>query len=291
MASTFDGDLLSDLDVLLPLSATDPVSTGAPAIRQIKRYLVNTQPGEIQNQLDSLLAETETPIGTVITVAEAAPSLIPNYLPLDGSTIGSAASTADYKDDGYETLFKQILNSYGNDGTPVWEADQTVFLPSEPIVALGSALPPETATVSGVGQNQSVIKDATSWEQVYTFNVTLANLSLSQPVSNITHIRWKVRYQGDSDLCRLAYTDLSYTTDGDPMVGGRTNYSTGWSGGSVLLGGYVTTNVPIGVTSFTCTFKVGLQGADGSNCKYASWVDLDQVSATDEQAYQYIRAK
>jgi len=71
MPSDFTGNQLTDLDINTPVSDTDPVSTGAPALQQIKRYLVQTLDVELA---DALHQPVELTAENLLSVSAAAAS-------------------------------------------------------------------------------------------------------------------------------------------------------------------------------------------------------------------------
>lgn len=153
------GDSFSDLIVTEPDGANEPVSNADDALRQIKRYLVNTlgdpaAAGTIYTAITNAVSAEKTPVGSILRYTKEgiwdAPA---TYLKCDGKTIGNVSSGAFYESADYEALFDIIKLRFGNAGTEDFNSGDIVKLPNlldEPVL-IGDpvALIPTATTDNG----------------------------------------------------------------------------------------------------------------------------------------------
>lgn len=290
MATQFPGNQLDDLKTEAPYTWTDPPSTGAPAIRQIKRYLVESAAEDLNTKVEALKSKISTPVGCVLKVAEDAPSTRPNHLLMNGDTIGAAGSNADHADDAYEELFNKIRTRYGNNGTKFWDvdADSIVALPNAPLKSISKAGPPDTGSVTGVSQQISYSVDIPVQTLLFTIAVDLASLSETPSINPIDTVRWKIEFNGG--FAAVSSVALSYSaTNGDPMTGKSEVYNT--TQGSQPVVDYFSSKIPFNVSTFTAEFTVGLNLLDKVADPGFVKISLDQVSSDSDLLSQYIRSK
>lgn len=183
-----------DLVKTEPVGSTEPVSNLDDAIRQIKRYLVDTlgEPavsGSIFDALTTAVAAEKVPLGSILAYAEKPdPWTAPmGYLKCDGNTIGDVSSGAFYESADYEDLFNFLKQGYGNVGDEIFAAGDTVKLPNFATTPFGHKVPVETDVTAVSGNGGSLSSETNSIQEQSgpnTLEITFGPIQLDSITSS-----------------------------------------------------------------------------------------------------------
>lgn len=202
----YTGKTLGDLNPLEPDGTNEPVSNLDDAIRQVKRYLVDTlgEPSVSGTAYDAISAAVSAeglPVGSVIPYVANGIWIAPaTFLACDGNTIGNVSSGAYYEKADYEDLFEMLKLGYGNAGTEDWANGDTVKLPIFPAFSPVNQASTITTEITGTTDNGGSLEiesaNHATKPSVTAGPFSFANFTFTDPLLALQSLIFSVEYKG-----------------------------------------------------------------------------------------------